>query len=119
MDLNTFIYNVVHIIIVYFSPSIVFKMKNSIQLLFLAFMSLAQAQTNTFPLLIGTYTSSCDSKGIYVYDFDANTGELMFKNATEKVQKVIVNRQKAAAIKLLLDIKKEYHISDVKETEKN
>ncbi|NBR56597.1 MAG: hypothetical protein EBU05_06055 [Chitinophagia bacterium] len=41
------------------------------------------------------------------------------KNATEKVQKVIVNRQKAAAIKLLLDIKKEYHISDVKETEKN
>ena len=41
------------------------------------------------------------------------------KNATEKVQLIIVNRQKAAAIKLLLDIKKEYHITDVKEAEKN
>ena len=41
------------------------------------------------------------------------------KIATEKVQKVIVNRQKAAAIKLLLDIKREYHITDVKEAEKN
>jgi hypothetical protein len=35
------------------------------------------------------------------------------------VQLVIVNRQKAAAIKLLLDIKKEYHFADVKEAEKN
>jgi 6-phosphogluconolactonase len=60
-------------------------MKNSILLLFLAFISLAQAQTNTFPLLIGTYTSSCDSKGIYVYDFDANTGDFVFKSATENV----------------------------------
>ena len=60
-------------------------MKNSILLLFLAFISLAQAQTNTFPLLIGTYTSSCDSKGIYIYDFDTNTGDFVFKNATEKV----------------------------------
>ena len=40
------------------------------------------------------------------------------KNATEKVQKVIVNRQKAAATKLLLDIKKEYHIADEIEDEK-
>ena len=40
------------------------------------------------------------------------------RNATEKVQLVIVNRQKAAAIKLLLDIKKEYHIADKIEDEK-
>jgi hypothetical protein len=40
------------------------------------------------------------------------------RNATEKVQKVIVNRQKAAATKLLLDIKKEYHIADKIEDEK-
>jgi hypothetical protein len=40
------------------------------------------------------------------------------RNATEKVQKVIVNRQKAAATKLLLDIKKEYHIADEIEDEK-
>jgi hypothetical protein len=40
------------------------------------------------------------------------------RNATEKVQLVIVNRQKAAAVKLLLDIKKEYHITDKIEDEK-
>jgi hypothetical protein len=34
------------------------------------------------------------------------------RNATEKVQKVIVNKQKTAAIKLILDIKKEYHIEE-------
>jgi 6-phosphogluconolactonase len=85
LDLNTSIYNVVHIIIVYFSPSIVFKMKNSILLLFLGLISLSQAQTKNLPLFIGTYTNSCDSKGIYVYDFDTNTGDFVFKNATEKV----------------------------------
>ncbi len=85
MDLNTSIYNVVHIIIVYFSSSIVFKMKNSILLLFLGLISLSQAQTKNLPLFIGTYTNSCDSKGIYVYDFDTNTGDFVFKNATEKV----------------------------------
>ena len=85
MDLNTSIYNVVHIIIVYFSPSIVFKMKNSILLLFLGLISLSQAQTKNLPLFIGTYTNSCDSKGIYVYNFDTNTGDFVFKNATEKV----------------------------------
>lgn len=34
------------------------------------------------------------------------------KNATEKVQTVIVGRQKAAAIKLILDIKREYHLEE-------
>ena len=32
------------------------------------------------PILI-----SCDSKGIYVYDFDSNTGDFNFKNASENV----------------------------------
>lgn len=45
----------------------------------------AQAQKNKFNLLIGTYTQSCDSKGIYVYDFDSKTGDFNFKNSTEKV----------------------------------
>ena len=44
-----------------------------------------QAQKNKYNLLIGTYTQSCDSKGIYVYDFDSKTGDFSFKNATEKV----------------------------------
>ncbi len=60
-------------------------MKNSITLLLVVLISLAQAQTKKLPLLIGTYTKSCDSKGIYVYDFDTNTGDFVFKNATEKV----------------------------------
>ena len=60
-------------------------MKNSILVLFLGLISLSQAQTKNLPLFIGTYTNSCDSKGIYVYDFDTNSGELMFKNATDKV----------------------------------
>jgi hypothetical protein len=34
------------------------------------------------------------------------------RNATEKVQKVIINKQKTAAIKLILDIKKEYHFEE-------
>jgi len=44
-----------------------------------------QAQKNKHNLLIGTYTKSCESKGIYVYDFDSNTGNLNFKNATANV----------------------------------
>ena len=60
-------------------------MKNYLILILVALISLAQAQTKKLPLLIGTYTNSCDSKGIYVYDFDTNTGDFVFKNATEKV----------------------------------
>lgn len=40
------------------------------------------AQTNSLNLLIGTYTKNCDSKGIYVYEFDTVTGDFTFKNAT-------------------------------------
>lgn len=71
----------------YFSFSIKFKnMKNSyvVLLLIFTFTSL-QAQKNKFNLLIGTYTNSCESKGIYTYDFDSNTADFNFKNATENV----------------------------------
>jgi 6-phosphogluconolactonase len=60
------------------------KKINTILLSIFALATL-QAQKNKFNLLIGTYTQSCDSKGIYVYDFDSKTGEFSFKNATEKV----------------------------------
>jgi 6-phosphogluconolactonase len=56
----------------------------AIVLLIFIFTSV-QAQKNKFNLLIGTYTQSCDSKGIYVYEFDSKTGDFSFKNATEKV----------------------------------
>ncbi|TDE06975.1 lactonase family protein [Flavobacterium sandaracinum] len=61
-------------------------MKNPFAVVLLIFIfSSAQAQKNKFNLLIGTYTQSCDSKGIYVYDFDSNTGNFSFKSTTEKV----------------------------------
>jgi 6-phosphogluconolactonase len=44
-----------------------------------------QAQENKFNLLIGTYTNSCDSKGIYVYEFDSNTGDFSAKSSSEKI----------------------------------
>ncbi|MFV8340812.1 lactonase family protein [Flavobacterium sp. XS2P39] len=61
-------------------------MKNSFAVLLLIFVfTNMQAQKNKFNLLIGTYTNSCDSKGIYTYDFDSNTANFKFKNATENV----------------------------------
>ena len=61
-------------------------MKNRILILLLiSIFQNVQAQTEKLNLLIGTYTNSCDSKGIYVYDFDSKTGEFNFKSATEKI----------------------------------
>ena len=61
-------------------------MKNSVALLLFIFViTSVQAQKNKFNLLIGTYTTKCDSKGIYVYDFDSNTGDFNYKNATDNV----------------------------------
>lgn len=50
-------------------------------LIFLAFTR-AAAQDN-YNLVIGTYTNSCDSKGIYVYDYNAVTGDAKQKAASE------------------------------------
>jgi 6-phosphogluconolactonase len=47
--------------------------------------STIQSQENKLNLIVGTYTNSCDSKGIYVYEFDSNTGDFVLKNATENV----------------------------------
>lgn len=60
------------------------KKISTLFLLFFVFTAV-QAQQNKWNLVIGTYTKSCDSKGIYVYDFDVTTGELHYKNATEQV----------------------------------
>ena len=71
----------------YFSFLIKFKnMKKPFAVVLLIFIfTSVQAQKNKFNLLIGTYTQSCDSKGIYVYEFDSKTGDFSLKNATEKV----------------------------------
>lgn len=60
-------------------------MKNILILLSIFAFSAIQAQENKFNLLIGTYTNPCESKGIYVYEFDSDTGDFNFKNATENI----------------------------------
>lgn len=42
-----------------------------------------QAQQKKYNLVIGTYTNSCESKGIYVYDFNTESGDTQFKSASE------------------------------------
>ncbi|MBC5864003.1 lactonase family protein [Flavobacterium turcicum] len=46
------------------------------------FLGATYAQKNKLNLLIGTYTQGCDSKGIYVYDFDSKTGDFKLKNTS-------------------------------------
>jgi 6-phosphogluconolactonase len=43
------------------------------------------AQKNKLNLIVGTYTKSCESKGIYVYEFDSKTGEFNLKSNTENI----------------------------------
>lgn len=56
--------------------------KSCAVLLLTLFFTGIQAQ-NKVNLLVGTYTNSCDSKGIYVYEFDTNSGESKLKNTSE------------------------------------
>ncbi|MFL9831584.1 lactonase family protein [Flavobacterium sp. ST-87] len=51
----------------------------------LLFCTGSQAQEKKFNLVVGTYTKSCESKGVYVYEFDTETGETVYKSATENV----------------------------------
>lgn len=61
-------------------------MKKDLLIVFIVLFCIGvQAQENKLNLLIGTYTNSCESKGIYVYDFDVNTAEFSFKNASSMV----------------------------------
>lgn len=54
-------------------------------LLSLFAISVLQAQENKLNLIVGTYTKPCDSKGIYVYEFDSKTGDFKLKNNTENI----------------------------------
>jgi 6-phosphogluconolactonase len=61
-------------------------MKNWLVLFFLLSIIFSiQAQKNSCNLLIGTYTNSCESKGIYAYEFDLDTGKFKFKSASEDI----------------------------------
>ena len=46
---------------------------------------LAAAQQKDFNLLIGTYTNSCKSEGIYVYNFNSETADAELKSSAKNV----------------------------------
>ena len=60
-------------------------MKNVFILVSIFTLATLQAQKNKLNLIVGTYTNSCDSKGIYVYEFDSKTGDYSLKNNTENI----------------------------------
>ncbi|MGK4568771.1 lactonase family protein [Flavobacterium sp. 3HN19-14] len=51
----------------------------------LSIFSFAIAVSQNSKLLIGTYTNNCDSKGIYIYDFNLKEGTAELKSNTEGV----------------------------------
>jgi len=61
-------------------------MKKISILFFTIFLGTAMnAQDKIYNLIIGTYTNSCESKGIYVYDFSTDTADFSLKITTENV----------------------------------
>lgn len=58
-------------------------MKN-IRFLILFLFSLA-AQSQKHNLIVGTYTNSCESNGIYVYGFDSDSGSFILKTASQNI----------------------------------
>lgn len=44
------------------------------------------AQQQKYNLLIGTYTDKCDSNGIYIYEFDSNSGQVDYKSNADSVK---------------------------------
>lgn len=53
--------------------------------IFIFLGAMAMSAQDNYNLVIGTYTNECDSKGIYVYDFNAVTAQLKLRKSTEKV----------------------------------
>lgn len=43
------------------------------------------AQQKNLNLIVGTYTNSCESDGIYVYDFNTETADFQLKSSTKNV----------------------------------
>jgi len=60
-------------------------MKKIYVVLFSALSLTAVKAQNKFNLLVGTYTNTCQSNGIYVYEFDASSGDFKLKNSSENV----------------------------------
>lgn len=55
-------------------------------LIFISCSVFAQKKNASYDLLIGTYTGSSGSKGIYVYNFNSKTGEFSYKSEIDGVK---------------------------------
>jgi 6-phosphogluconolactonase len=53
-------------------------------LLFFTVISI-QAQKNIHNLIVGTYTNSCSSRGIYVYEFNSEKAQLRLKKSSDSI----------------------------------
>lgn len=58
-------------------------MKRIYLVLFSALVITTSKAQNKFNLLVGTYTNTCQSNGIYVYEFDAASGDFKLKKSSE------------------------------------
>ena len=59
--------------------------KYQLLLLFTFISAAANAQQIGINLIVGTYTNSCESDGIYVYDFSLENGDHELRSSTENV----------------------------------
>jgi 6-phosphogluconolactonase len=87
-------------------------MKLLISLIFLVcFNNLAHCQTKnnrTYNLLIGTYTDGKNSDGIYIYNFNSQTGDFHFKSKVAGIEN-------PSYLAISSDGKKVYSVNEVKE----
>jgi len=63
------------------------------------------AQEKHYNLLVGTYTNSCKSDGIYVYDFNSGTADFKLRNSSDK----IIN---PSYLTVSADLKKLYSVNE-------
>lgn len=54
-------------------------------LLLISSTAVMQAQNNKVNLLVGTYTNSCSSRGIYVYEFNTDNAQIRLKKSSDSI----------------------------------
>jgi 6-phosphogluconolactonase len=59
--------------------------KTYLFLLLISSVASMQAQNNLLNLIVGTYTNTCYSKGIYVYEFDTNNAQMRLKKSSDSI----------------------------------
>ena len=60
-------------------------MKKILFLLLIFSVTSMQAQKNILNLIVGTYTNTCESKGIYVYEFNTKKAQIRLKKRSDSI----------------------------------